>query len=83
MKPKKIYYTMNQREKDSKLLEAQKERKIMKSSKIIFNMVKSTKPKFDASKDYLLKMKLKVKELSVRLIFERRIFENYYSRIMN
>ena len=61
---------MNQREKDSKLLEAQKERKIMKSSKIIFNMVKSTKPKFDASKDYLLKMKLKVKELSVRLIFE-------------
>ena len=29
---------MNQREKDSKLLEAQKERKIMKSSKIIFNI---------------------------------------------
>ena len=51
---------MNQREKDSKLLEAQKERKIMKSSKIIFNIEKSTKPKFDASKDYLLKMKLKV-----------------------
>ena len=74
---------MNQREKDSKLLEAQKERKIMKSSKIIFNIEKSTKPKFDASKDYLLKMKLKVKELSVRLIFERRIFEIYYSRIMN
>lgn len=69
---------MNQREKDSKLLEAQKERKIMKSSKIIFNIEKSTKPKLDASKDYLLKMKLKVKKLSVRLIFERRIFENYY-----
>ena len=31
---------MNQREKDSKLLEAQKERKIMKSSKIIFNIEK-------------------------------------------
>ena len=74
---------MNQRAKDSKLLEAQKERKIMKSSKIIFNMVKSTKPKFDASKDYLLKMKLKVKELPVLLISERRIFENYYQRIMN
>ena len=39
---------MNQRAKDSKLLEAQKERKIMKSSKIIFNVEKSTKPKFDA-----------------------------------
>ena len=35
---------MNQREKDSKSLEAQKERKIMKSSKIIFNIEKSTKP---------------------------------------
>ena len=34
---------MNQRAKDSKLLEAQKERKIMKSSKIIFNICKKYK----------------------------------------